>query len=107
VNSKQAIKDKGTITITTSVKNEKVNIIFSDDGGGIPKESIGRVFDPGYTTKGIGVGTGLGLSITYKIIQNHRGEIKVSSELGKGTKFLIALPMDLEEQLEREKAKRY
>jgi PAS domain S-box-containing protein len=104
VNSKQAIKDRGTITITTSVKNEKVHIKFSDDGVGIPKESLRRVFDPGYTTKGIGVGTGLGLSISYNIIQNHRGEIKVKSEPGKGTEFLIVLPMDLEEQLEREKA---
>ncbi len=105
VNSKQAIRDKGTITITTAVKNNKVHIQFSDDGVGIPKESLRRVFDPGYTTKGIGVGTGLGLSISYNIIQNHRGEIKVNSELGKGTEFLIVLPMDLEEKLEREKAR--
>ncbi|HUU52285.1 MAG TPA: response regulator [Candidatus Heimdallarchaeota archaeon] len=105
VNSKQAIKDKGTITITTYVKNKKVHIKFSDNGVGIPKGSVSRIFDPGYTTKGIGVGTGLGLSISYNIIQNHRGEIKVNSELGKGTEFLIALPMDLEAQLEREKTK--
>ncbi len=105
VNSKQAIQDKGTISITTSAKNDKVYIKFSDDGIGIPKESLRRVFDPGFTTKGIGVGTGLGLSITYNIIQNHRGEIKVNSELGKGTEFQIVLPMDLEEQLEREKTK--
>jgi PAS domain S-box-containing protein len=103
INSKQAIKGKGTITIATSVKNKKVFIKFSDDGIGIPKESLGRVFDPGFTTKGIGVGTGLGLSISYNIIQSHRGEIKVNSEPGKGTEFLIILPMDLEEQLEREK----
>jgi signal transduction histidine kinase len=105
VNSKQAIKDKGTITIATSVKNDKVHIKFSDDGVGIPKESVRKIFDPGYTTKGIGVGTGLGLSISYNIIQNHRGEIQVKSEPGKGTEFLIVLPMDLEEQLEREKAR--
>jgi PAS domain S-box-containing protein len=105
VNSKQAIKDKGTITITTQMKNEKVHIKFSDNGVGIPPESLSRIFDPGYTTKGIGVGTGLGLSISYNIIQSHRGEIKVHSELGKGTEFLIVLPMDLEAQLEREKAK--
>jgi signal transduction histidine kinase len=106
VNSKQAIKGKGTITITTNRKNEKIHIKFSDDGVGIPSESVNRIFDPGYTTKGIGVGTGLGLSISYNIIQSHRGEIKASSELGKGTEFLIVLPMDLEAQLEREKAKR-
>jgi PAS domain S-box-containing protein len=105
VNSKQAIKDKGTITITTQVKNKKVHIKFSDDGMGIPPESVSRIFDPGYTTKGIGVGTGLGLSISYNIIRGHRGEIKASSELGKGTEFLIILPEDLEAQLEREKIK--
>jgi signal transduction histidine kinase len=105
VNSKQAIKDKGIITITTCVKNKKVHIKFSDDGVGIPKESVSRIFDPGYTTKGIGVGTGLGLSISYNIIQNHRGEIKVTSELGNGTEFLIVLPMDLETQLEKEEIK--
>jgi two-component system NtrC family sensor kinase len=105
VNSKQAIKDKGTIRISTFAKNKKVHIKFSDDGVGIPKESLRRIFDPGFTTKGIGVGTGLGLSISYNIIQNHRGEIKVESEWGKGTDFLIILPMDLEEQLEREKSK--
>jgi two-component system NtrC family sensor kinase len=105
VNSKQAIKDKGTITIATYVKNNKVHIKFSDDGIGIPKERLSRIFDPGYTTKGIGVGTGLGLSISYNIIQNHRGEIKVNSELGKGTEFLIILPMDLKIQLKRERTR--
>jgi hypothetical protein len=102
VNSRQAIKDKGTIKIATYVKNKKVHIKFSDDGVGIPKESLSRIFDPGYTTKGIGVGTGLGLSISYNIIQSHKGKIKASSEIGKSTEFLIILPMDLEAQLERE-----
>jgi two-component system NtrC family sensor kinase len=105
VNSKQAIKDKGTITIATYMKNNKVFIKFSDDGIGIPKDRLSRIFDPGYTTKGIGVGTGLGLSISYNIIQNHRGEIKVDSELGKGTEFLIILPTDLKAQLKKEKTK--
>jgi len=103
VNSKQAIKDKGTISIKTYTKNKKVHIIFADDGEGIPKKNLIRIFDPGYTTKGIGVGTGLGLSITYNIIQSHRGRIKVESELGKGTKFTITLPMNLEDILEQEK----
>jgi PAS domain S-box-containing protein len=105
INGKQAIRDKGTINIATYVKNKKVHIMFSDDGVGIPKESMDRIFDPGYTTKGIGVGTGLGLSISYNIIKNHKGEIKVNSELGKGTEFMIVLPMDLETQLAREDTK--
>ncbi|MFC2164373.1 PAS domain S-box protein [Acidobacteriota bacterium] len=103
VNSKQAIKAKGTISIKTFVKSSKVHIIFTDDGEGIPKKNLNRIFDPGYTTKGIGVGTGLGLSITYNIIHSHRGTIQVDSEVGKGTKFTITLPMNLEEILEKEK----
>lgn len=103
VNSKQAIKAKGTISIKTFVKRNKVYIVFSDNGEGIPRKNLSRIFDPGYTTKGIGVGTGLGLSITYNIIQSHRGSIKVDSEVGKGTTFTISLPMNLEDILEREK----
>jgi signal transduction histidine kinase len=103
INSKQAIKEKGTIRITTFEKNKKVHIFFKDSGVGISKANLGKVFDPGFTTKGRGVGAGLGLSICYQIIQDHRGEIKVESELGKGTTFTIALPADLEEILEQEK----
>jgi two-component system NtrC family sensor kinase len=103
VNSKQAIKGKGTISIKTFVKNNKVHIIFADDGQGIPKKNLNRIFDPGYTTKGIGVGTGLGLSITYNIIQSHRGSIKVDSRVGKGTTFTLTLPMNLDDILEQEK----
>jgi two-component system NtrC family sensor kinase len=103
INSKQSIKDKGTIRITTFAKNKKVHIVFQDNGIGISKANISKVFDPGFTTKGRGVGAGLGLSICYQIIQDHRGWIKVESEPGKGTTFTIVLPTDLEEILEKEK----
>jgi signal transduction histidine kinase len=103
INSKQAIKDKGRIRISTFRKDKKINIIVKDSGVGISKANLGKVFDPGFTTKGRGVGAGLGLSICYQIIQDHRGEIKVESELGKGTTFTIVLPADLEEILEKEK----
>jgi len=102
INSKQAIKGKGTITITTFAKDKKVHIIFEDDGIGIPKENLNRIFDPGFTTKGSGIGTGLGLSICYQIIQNHRGKIKAESEPGKGTKFTIILPTNLKHLLEQD-----
>lgn len=104
INSKQSIKDKGTIRITTFVENKKVHIAFEDDGIGISKANLSKVFDPGFTTKGRGVGAGLGLSICYQIIQDHRAEIRVESEQGKGTTFTIVLPMDLEEILEKEKS---
>jgi signal transduction histidine kinase len=96
INAKQAIKGKGTVTITTSVAGGKVYISIADDGTGIPKDKLGKIFDPGFTTKGVGVGTGLGLSICYQIIQDHKGEIKVDSEVGKGSKFTIILPTNLD-----------
>ena len=55
-------------------------------------EKIGKIFDPGFTTKGVGVGTGLGLSISHNIIKKHQGRILVKSEPGKGTMFTIILP---------------
>ncbi len=100
INAKQAIKEKGEISITTYAQDSKVFVEIKDSGEGIPQERLDRIFDPGYTTKGVGVGTGLGLSICYQIIQDHLGEIKVESESGKGTTFTVILPMDLEKRLE-------
>lgn len=97
MNAAQAIKEKGQITITTYKEYDKAHIEIEDNGIGIPQEIIHRVFDPGFTTKGVGVGTGLGLSICCQIIQNHKGEIKVESEVGKGTVFTVILPMDMAE----------
>jgi signal transduction histidine kinase len=98
-NARQAIKDKGTITIKTYLADGKVHVAISDTGVGISPDDIKNVFDPGFTTKGVGVGTGLGLSICYQIVQEHRGEIKVESERGKGTTFTVTLPMNLDEIL--------
>jgi signal transduction histidine kinase len=99
LNSIQAIEGGGHITITTYQKDKNVHLSFADDGVGIPKENINKVFDPGFTTKGVGIGTGMGLSICYKIIKNHGGEIKLESEFGKGSKFTIVLPLDLKDHL--------
>ena len=103
INSKHAIEDKGTITISTFTKNDNAYILFKDDGAGIGEEDLPKIFDPGFTTKGRGVGTGLGLSISYKIIENHKGEIRVESERGKGTTFTIILPTNLEDLIKDEK----
>jgi len=92
-NAAQAIKNQGTITIKTRSDENYVYIEVSDTGKGIAAEHLDRVFDPGFTTKGVGVGTGLGLSISYNIIQKHRGEIAVESEVGKGTTFSVVLPI--------------
>ncbi|MEW5975096.1 MAG: ATP-binding protein [Acidobacteriota bacterium] len=93
VNAEQAIRGKGTITIRTQQEGNWVKVMISDTGSGISPENVSKIFDPGFTTKGVGVGTGLGLSICYKIIQDHRGTIHVESELGKGTTFTITLPI--------------
>ncbi len=96
-NATEAIKDHGRITISTGFnpKNEKqIRIVISDTGYGIQSENLNKVFEPFFTTKDVGKGTGLGLSISYKIVKDHRGEIIVSSEIGKGTTFTIFLPVN-------------
>jgi signal transduction histidine kinase len=95
VNAAQAIKDKGTLSIRTSADDRHVFIEVADSGEGIPAENLGRIFDPGFTTKGVGIGTGLGLAISYNIIRKHKGKIEVKSEQGSGTTFTITLPVDL------------
>ena len=94
VNAAQAIGDKGVMTIKTFARNKNVYIKISDSGKGIPRENIKKIFDPGFTTKGVGVGTGLGLAICYNIIQKHDGTISVESEVEKGTIFTISLPIN-------------
>jgi signal transduction histidine kinase len=68
-------------------------IRVTDTGTGIRPEHLERIFDPGFTTKGVGVGAGLGLSIAYRIVENHRGSIQVESKLGQGTTVTISLPV--------------
>lgn len=95
-NAAQAIRDDGTIWIKTWRENEEVKISIRDSGQGIPKQNLEKIFDPFFTTKPIGQGTGLGLSISYGIIKKHGGDISVKSESGKGTEFVISLPIDAE-----------
>ena len=63
-----------------------------------PAEKLQKIFDPFYTTKPVGQGTGLGLSISYDIVRKHDGEIQVQSELNKGSKFTVMLPLSLSEE---------
>lgn len=93
VNAKQAMGLRGTLTIETSVANGRALIAISDTGSGISPQNLGKIFDPGFTTKGVGVGTGLGLSICYQIIADHGGDISVKSEVGKGTTFTLSIPL--------------
>jgi PAS domain S-box-containing protein len=98
-NARQAIREKGTITIRTGTEGDQAFVSIEDDGVGIPEDNLKKIFDPGFTTKGVGVGTGLGLSICYQIVNDHRGTIDVESTVGKGTKFTVRIPMNLDQIL--------
>jgi len=93
VNAAQAIEKKGKIILRTYPESGGVAIDVEDTGCGIPPENMKKIFDPFFTTKPVGKGTGLGLSITMGIIQNHGGDLRVESEVGKGTKFTVLLPV--------------
>lgn len=97
-NSIQAIDGKGEITIETSGTKDKVRISFKDSGKGMPPDVREHIFEPFFTTRAVGEGTGLGLSISYSIIEEHGGTIEVASEPGKGTAFIITLPLSRPEK---------
>ncbi|GAB4239879.1 MAG: hypothetical protein Tsb0034_16020 [Ekhidna sp.] len=94
-NAVQAMPDEkkdGEITIYTEEAENEVYIRIKDNGVGIPDEIKDRIWEPFFTTKEVGVGTGLGMSITYGIVEKHGGKIDLTSEVGKGTEFVITLP---------------
>ncbi len=93
INSIQAFTGKGEIILRTQGYDSKIMIEVTDNGPGIPKEILEKIYQPFFTSKGYGKGTGLGLSIVKRIIKEHRGEIKVKSQVGKGTTFVIMLPL--------------
>jgi PAS domain S-box-containing protein len=93
LNAAQAIETHGEIVVRTWSENGNIHIMISDTGKGIPADKLERIFEPFYTTKEVGEGTGLGLSIAYDIIKKHNGEIRVTSEIGKGTTFTIVIPL--------------
>jgi two-component system NtrC family sensor kinase len=88
--------DGGTLTISSHHKENYLVIAVSDTGEGIPEANLNRIFDPFFTTKPVGKGTGLGLSICYGIIEKMGGKLEVESTVGKGTTFLISLPLQMD-----------
>jgi two-component system NtrC family sensor kinase len=72
---------------------DEVILTVKNNGNGIPKKVIDKIFQPFFTTKPTGEGTGLGLSLSYDIIKPHGGEIKVESRAGEGSEFIIKLPV--------------
>ena len=93
VNAAQSMDEDGKLTITTTATQKDIVIKVADTGKGIPKENLDKIFDAFFTTKVVGEGTGLGLYISYGIIQEHDGDMDVTSEVGKGTVFTITLPI--------------
>jgi len=92
INARDAMPRGGKLGIATSLTGYHVSIRFSDTGSGIPKEIQEKIFKPFFSTKGE-KGTGLGLAICSKIIAQHKGELRVESEVGQGTTFTIFLPI--------------
>ena len=85
---------RGTLTITTKKQNSTVRISIADDGPGISKENLSRIFNPFFTTKEAGKGTGLGLSICHGIVAEHGGQIYARSQPGKGATIVVELPIN-------------
>ena len=84
---------KPVVSVKTENQNGGIKITVKDNGNGIPERLLDKIFQPFFTTKPTGQGTGLGLSLAYDIVKSHGGEIKVESKEGKGTDFIIQLPI--------------
>ena len=82
-----------TLSVSTKKEGHKIVISVKDNGNGIPDSIKEKIFQPFFTTKPTGSGTGLGLSLSYDIVKAHGGELKVETKEGKGTEFIIQLPI--------------
>ncbi|RPI16410.1 MAG: ATPase [Acidobacteriales bacterium] len=83
---------RGRVVVRTSAHEDCVIVEISDNGGGIAEEHLDKIFDPGFTTKGVRVGTGLGLAVCHQIVRAHQGKIEVASQPGAGAAFTVTLP---------------
>lgn len=94
LNARDSISNgDGRITLTTRNGDDGLVMVeVADTGVGIAPENVAKIYDPFFTTKGVGGGTGLGLAVTYGIVQEHSGHISVSSTPGQGSTFRITLP---------------
>lgn len=95
INAAEAMDGEGLLSLKTyyDAGNDWIEVTIADSGTGIEAENLDNIFDPFFTTKEVGHGTGLGLAISYGIIKSHRGTIGVESEIGKGSTFIIRLPI--------------
>jgi two-component system, sporulation sensor kinase E len=90
-NACQAMPDGGTLTVEATFNDFEVRVSFEDTGKGISAEKINQLFQPFFTTRGMG--TGLGLMIVRRIVREHGGEIDIASRVGKGTRITVSLPL--------------
>ena len=94
INALDAIEGNGRIDVNSNHDKENIYIEITDNGCGMDKETISKIFDPFFSTKDVGKGTGLGLSVSYGIIRKFKGDILVQSEVNKGSSFIIKLPLN-------------
>lgn len=86
-------KQQGKIVVRTRATEESISVEIDDNGVGMSEDELGRIFEPGFTTRGSRVRLGLGLAIAYQVVHDHRGEIAYESQIGLGTKVSIDLPL--------------
>lgn len=98
LNAAEAMQGNGSLIISTAISedNKHIDIKFVDTGPGIEEEDKKRLFEPFFTTKEVGKGTGLGLAISFSIIRKHDGTIEAHSQIGKGSTFVVKLPIKRE-----------
>jgi two-component system NtrC family sensor kinase len=100
VNSLHSMSGAGSITVETRFCNSNVYLIVEDTGAGMGKEVLEKIFVPFFTTKDVGHGTGLGLPVVHGIVAAHGGSIKVESNVGRGSRFEIRLPVEEPQNME-------
>jgi signal transduction histidine kinase len=94
INAAQSIKSEGEIKIQACTEGKLIVVEVNDTGSGIEESHLGKIFDPFFTAKPLGEGTGLGLSVSYGLIKELDGNISVTSKLGQGSTFRVAIPID-------------